>query len=148
MIIKKVKAQAQEPIIPTEGSVFFDIKACLDEGERLSCYNSLNKETKIPVKKFKNVPGIQIYPAQRFLIPTGLTFDIPEGYIVKLYNNFNTSLKKGLNLINGIQIIEPGDDTHLEIAMVTTTDAVAVLQSGDVIASGCIEKSFHYVQND
>lgn len=145
MMIKKVKQHAEEPSIPSEGSIFFDIKACLDEGDRLSCYNSLNKETKVPVKKFNNIPGIQIYPQQRFLIPTGLNFDVPEGYIIKLFSNYDTSLKKGINLINAVQVIEPGDDTHLEIALTSSTDAVSLLRNGDVIASGCIEKTFHFV---
>lgn len=145
MIINKIKPHAQEPSIPSEGSIFFDIKACLDENEPVFCYNSLNKKVKVPIKKFNNTPSIQIYPQQKVLIPTGLSFNVPEGYIVKLYTNYNTSLNKGIRLINGIQVIEPGDNNHLEIALESSTEAVSLLQNEDIIASGCIEKTSYFI---
>ena len=43
--------------------------------------------------------GVDLYPGERILVPTGLIFNIPEGHSVRLHARSSVSLKKGLIMI-------------------------------------------------
>ena len=45
-------------------------------------------------------------PKWRYLIPTGMIFDIPSGYYVKVHPRSGNALKKGLITANNVGIID------------------------------------------
>ena len=49
---------------------------------------------------------MQVNPRERLLIPTGLIFDIPAGYSIRLYPRSSLALKQGLTLANNVGIID------------------------------------------
>ena len=49
---------------------------------------------------------MSIGPAERVLVPTGLVFNIPEGYSVRLHPRSSVSLKRGLVMPNGEGIVD------------------------------------------
>tara|TARA_Y100000996_G_C22525649_1_gene644328 strand:+ start:1284 stop:1730 length:447 start_codon:yes stop_codon:yes gene_type:complete len=51
-------------------------------------------------------PYVVIAPGDRLLIPTGIIFDIPEGYSIRLHPRSGLALKKGLTLCNAEGVID------------------------------------------
>jgi len=67
----------------------------------------MNSHEQLDKRTRKVVDGkIQINPHERALIPTGLIFDIPKGYSVRLYPRSSLALKQGLTLANNVGIID------------------------------------------
>jgi dUTP pyrophosphatase len=144
MKIFRLNEKAQIPEFATEGSACFDLKARLDLNAKLICYNPLNKETNVPVKIINGKVGVQLYPQQRMLVPTGLIFDIPKGHVLKLFPRSGSALKKGLVLGNGTGIIDSDYVEELFVVIHNISDAVAVIEDGERIAQAMLEKTLTY----
>jgi len=107
-----------EPFFATAGSACFDLKAYFaksiisgTEAPRCKVYKMDNKAEERECKMWAidyrsfNV-GIDLYPGERILVPTGLIFNIPDGHSVRLHARSSVSLKKGLIIPNGEGIID------------------------------------------
>lgn len=55
---------------------------------------------------FPDRAGVTLAPGARALIPTGLAFDIPEGFEIQVRARSGLALKQGLALVNGIGTID------------------------------------------
>jgi len=49
---------------------------------------------------------LRFMPGDRLLVPTGMIFDIPEGYHLKVHVRSSTGIKKGLCLAHSTGIID------------------------------------------
>ena len=66
-----------------------------------------HQDEDIEIRERKVVQGrVQINSTERMLVPTGLIFDIPAGYSVRLYPRSSLALKQGLTLANNVGIID------------------------------------------
>ena len=101
----KLYSEVKDPIRATEGSSCFDLYSFLQEDQSVKVY--LNNFEKVD-KKDRIVQNgrVQVNPHERVLIPTGLIFDIPRGYSVRLYPRSGLALKQGLTLANNVGIID------------------------------------------
>ena len=101
----KLYSEVKDPIRATEGSSCFDLYSFLQEDQPVKVY--LNNFEKVD-KKDRIVQNgrVQVKPHERVLIPTGLIFDIPRGYSVRLYPRSSLALKQGLTLANNVGIID------------------------------------------
>jgi deoxyuridine 5'-triphosphate nucleotidohydrolase len=79
---------------------------------------------------------IDIPPEWRVLVPTGIIFDIPDNYCVKIYSRSGLSTKKGLNLINSVGIIDADYFDELFIPIYNNSQEKIRLFSGERIAQG------------
>jgi len=103
----KVAEDAPDPTIATAASACFDLHAYIKEGMEITIYSSKNvKRTFTVGKDHQRTDLVNIGPGERALIPTGLIFDIPMGYSLRLYTRSGHALKKGLSLANGIGIVD------------------------------------------
>jgi dUTP pyrophosphatase len=135
MKIYKANKDAQLPAYATEGSACFDIRACIKSGQYLASYNSWNKQQKIVVKTVgAEADSFQLPPGIRALIPTGLIFDIPEGYVMKMYIRSSVALKKGLVMANGTGIIDSDYVEESYIMLQNITDSLVTITNGDRLA--------------
>ena len=102
----KLDSAVKDPIRATEGSACFDLHSFLPEDSVVRAYIS-HGEQDIEIRERKVVKGrVQINPTERMLVPTGLIFDIPAGYSVRLYPRSSLALKQGLTLANNVGIID------------------------------------------
>lgn len=116
------------------------VKAALKQGELVEAYNNWNKKFHIPVKMVGNVKdSFQLMPDTRALIPTGITPNIPEGYVLKLYSDTNAVLYKGLVLSGGVQVLKSGEE-QMHVIISNVTDSLVVISNGDILAEGFLEK--------
>ena len=134
----KMKEDVADPQFSTEGSACFDIHCYLPKYTDIISYEMGNK--KRPRHAQKDIETEELYlsfrPADRILIPTGLIFDIPEGYSIRLHTRSSISLKKGLIMPNGEGIID-SDYYHQTYVMLLNASADEVrIYHGDRIAQG------------
>ena len=75
-----------------------------------------------------------IAPHARVFIPTGLAVAIPEGYVGILAVRSSMGAKNGINLANGIGVIDSDYRGPLQVTLNNTTDTPYTVHSGDRIA--------------
>lgn len=80
--VKKVRKDAVIPRYATNSAAGVDLYACLDSAE------------------------IEIIPSQTVLIPTGLSMEIPEGYVGLIYARSGLASKAGLAPANKVGVID------------------------------------------
>ena len=84
------------PKFQTEMAACFDLAAHLVESEKVKCVDIYGNT----VTRRIGDNGVAVHPGERFLIPTGIIFDIPEGYGMEIYPRSGQSFKKGMTLSN------------------------------------------------
>ena len=142
----KLHDEVKDPQFATDGSACFDIHAYLDKPVTVYRMNNHKEERNPETIYWSDIDELQlaIAPADRVLVPTGLVFDIPEGYSVRLHPRSSISLKKGLTLTNGEGIID-SDYYHETFIMFTNTSADEVrITHGERIAQGELVKEEIY----
>lgn len=126
----KLNESVELPEFKTEQSACFDLAAFASEGDSLNYYSFTNGN-----KQVRRVTdrGITVHTNERILIPTGLVFDIPEGYCLEIYPRSGTSYKQGLTLNNCTAII---DSDYVEEVFISihNTGPSCHIQSGERIA--------------
>ena len=137
----KLHPNAKDPIYATEGSACFDLHACFDGLEKYQLrQDTLNR---LIEKPFKN-GVLQVNNMERVMIPTGLIFDIPEGYSVRLHSRSGLAWNEGLYLTNCEGIID-SDYYHQTYVMLYNASADEVrIYHGDKIAQGEMVKTHDY----
>ena len=75
-----------------------------------------------------------IAPHARVFIPTGLAVAIPEGHVGILAVRSSMGAKNGINLANGIGVIDSDYRGPLQVTLHNTTDTPYTVHSGNRIA--------------
>ena len=102
----KLHSEVNDPLRATRGSACFDLYSFLPVESTVKVYRSVNFEETETVKREVRQERIPINPNERVLVPTGLIFDIPVGYSIRLYPRSSLALKQGLTLANNVGIID------------------------------------------
>lgn len=97
------------PVYETTGSSGMDIRAFLEE-------------------------PIVLKPLERILIPTGLYFEIPEGYEIQIRSRSGLTLKRGLMVLNGIGTIDADYRGELGVILCNMSGEEQTVEPGDRIA--------------
>jgi dUTP pyrophosphatase len=100
-----VYRKSEHASIPKKATDFascFDLRACLMEIDSLIGYDSYNNKIVVAVRS-----GRATIPAHaRVLVPTGLIFDIPEGFSTRFHPRSGLSFKNALVLGNQEGVID------------------------------------------
>ncbi len=108
----EIKVKSLTGVLPryeTEGSAGMDIRAHLEN-------------------------PMEIKPGERALVPTGLFFEIPEGYEVQIRARSGLAIKYGIGLVNGIGTIDSDYRGEVKVALINWGDDTFVINDGDRIA--------------
>ncbi|MBR3704036.1 MAG: dUTP diphosphatase [Oscillospiraceae bacterium] len=97
------------PYYATDGAAALDLHACTDG------------DTVIP-------------PHERVFIPTGIAVAIPDGYVGIMAVRSSMGARHGINLANGIGVIDSDYRGQLHVTLYNTTEAPYTVRSGDRIA--------------
>lgn len=122
------------PEFKTRGSACFDLAFCARGNlyDIVNAYTEYNAPVSFPVKDDE----VYIAPGCRYLIPTGLHLDIPEGYSVRLHPRSGTSLKLGLGLANSEGVVDSDYIDELFLLVINYTLGGVFIKHGDRIAQG------------
>ena len=137
----KLHENAKDPFFATKGSACFDLHACLDGILKYKVrQDTVNRELERPLKN----GALQIFNMERVLVPTGLIFDIPEGYSVRLHSRSGLAWKEGLYLTNCEGIIDSDYVDPVFVMMTNISQSPKVINNGDRICQAeLVEKVYH-----
>ena len=132
----KLRDDARLPVYSTERSTCFDLFAHLEDGEAISGRSVYNRDIRTIV-----IGGtLTLQAGDRMMIPTGLIFDIPEGYSIRIHPRSGLALKSGLNLVNCEGVVDE-DYVNPTFVLIQNTSLSSVqILNGDRIAQGEIVK--------
>jgi dUTP pyrophosphatase len=103
-----------------------------------------NNPFKLPEYETKGSAGVDLQanvdspvvlkPMERYLVPTGLFIEIPEGYEAQVRARSGLAIKHGISLVNGIGTIDSDYRGEIKVILINLGDKDFVINSGDRIA--------------
>lgn len=129
--IYKTNEEVQLPKKGTEQAACFDLSFQAYGKYEYTGYNARNA---VFSRRFGDTGQIIIMPGDRVMVPTGLIFDIPEGYSIRIHPRSGLSFKSGLVLANQEAVID-SDYFHETFVLLTNTSSNSVtIKNGERIA--------------
>ncbi len=80
-------------------------------------------------------------PFQRFLVPTGLFIELPEGYEAQIRPRSGLAIKQGITCLNSPGTIDSDYRGEIKIILINLSQEEQVIHSGDRIAQMIIQKT-------
>ena len=81
---------------------------------------------------------IWIHPNDRKLIPTGMRFDIPEGYEIQIRSKSGLALNQGLMVLNSPGTVDCGYHGEIKVIMFNTTKERIKIEKGQKVAQAVL----------
>lgn len=97
------------PEYETKGSAGVDLQACIEN-------------------------PIVLKPMERYLVPTGLFIEIPEGYEAQVRARSGLAIKHGISLVNGIGTIDSDYRGEIKVILINLGEKDFTINNGDRIA--------------
>ena len=137
--IWKTHPSVNLPSHQTEQSACFDL--AFQTGGKSTCsgYSQFNKPINRAMKD-----SLTISPGDRMMVPTGLVFDIPEGYSVRVHARSGMSLKQGLTLVNAEGVIDADYVQEAFVLIHNISGNPVTIKAGDRIAQAELVKNVEY----
>lgn len=138
--IYRCSAFATIPTFATKESACFDIYACLRHAGEIEIFGNPNR------KHFLSGEDEFIYlqPGERVALPTGLIFDIPKGYSLRLHPRSGLALKNGIGFTNSQGIIDSDYVNEIKAIVINFGTKTHTFKHGDRICQGELVKSLDY----
>lgn len=86
---------------------------------------------------------IVLKPGQRYLVPTGLSIQLPEGYEAQIRPRSGLAIKYGISLVNAPGTIDSDYRGEVKIIMINLGSEDFVIHRGDRIAQMVIAPVIH-----
>lgn len=136
----KLTPGAIAPGFATKNSACFDLTCHWERGQHIKGYDGHNllKETKAMSDTF------HVFTRERYLIPTGLVFKIPEGYSVRLHPRSGLALKLGLILGNNEGVIDSDYYHEVYIMIANASFACISIENNTRLCQGELVREIQY----
>lgn len=119
-----------KPKKQTDHSACYDLHAYLKKNHVVTIYDAANKKHDIVLRS----DGVTIAPGERALIPTGLHFDIPAGFSLRVHPRSGLAVKQGLTLINSEGVIDSDYVDQVFITLVNFSKVPASIKHDERLA--------------
>jgi len=134
----KISQKAKEPIRATDYAACYDVHACFHE-RYVKSFDETNRPVQLNAYKSwggspKDFYSIKLLPGHRCLIPTGLIFDIPEGYSIRIHPRSGLAWKSGITVANCEGIVDSDYYHETFIMLHNISQEHFVVWEGDRIA--------------
>lgn len=130
----------------TEGSSCYDLRADF-AGQDITIYDSSNHVFQLAATaniRKNNPDKLFIYPGQRVLVPTGVTFAFSNRYSLRVYARSGHALKRGLSLANGVGIIDSDYNRECFVLLRNHSAVKVVIEQGERIAQCELQELLNY----
>lgn len=81
---------------------------------------------------------VWIHASDRKLIPTGLRFDIPDGYEIQVRSKSGLALNQGLMVLNSPGTVDSGYQGEIKVIMYNTTNQKVKIEKGQKVAQAVL----------
>lgn len=144
----KLSPEVKSPYFATPGSACFDICAFLTS-DTVKVYTKENSLESRPVDRRlwfseSDSPVLVLNPNERALVPTGLIFDIPKGFSIRLHIRSSLALLQGILLANGEAVIDSDYVEQTYVMLYNRSDIPFFLRNGDRICQGELVPVFNF----
>lgn len=112
----------------TEGSAAFDLRGFFTEA-----YKELLKDQGF------NTDQAVLQKGETIVLRTGIKFDIPEGYVLKVFIRSGLGFKHDVSLVNSVGIIDSDYKKEVNLKIIAKTEAVKLID-GMRYAQGILER--------
>ena len=120
---------------------FEDYQPTLDLG-----YTKLNQDAVTPFYNYPSDSGFDLYsttdleiqPFGRVLVPTGLAFDIQDGYEIQVRSKSGLALKQGLMVLNSPGTVDNGYTGEVQVIVFNTNNYIVTIPKGMKIAQAVL----------
>jgi len=126
------------PEYATDGAACFDLRF-FPHGD-MSFYAKDNTKNTC-TSEWNHLDAAHIEPGDRAMLPTGMAFDIPEGYSMRLHSRSSLALKQGLRLANSEGVIDSDYVNEVFVVIHNTSSRTIVINKGDRIAQAELVKN-------
>lgn len=128
------------PKFATKQAACFDLSFQASGKYEYSGYNMNNA----PFTRSLSDGRIRIMPGDRVLVPTGLIFDIPEGYSVRIHPRSGLSYKQGIVLANLEAVIDSDYIQETFVLLTNNSEVDFTISDGDRIAQAELVRCEEY----
>lgn len=102
-----------------------------------------NKEPKYEYESdsgfdLRSTEDVLVLAGERELIPTGLSFDIPEGYEIQVRSKSGLALKQGLMVLNSPGTVDSGYNFEIKVILLNTSKTDVKIEKGQKIAQAVL----------
>lgn len=109
-------------------------------------YRIGNTDSVIPKYNYDSDSGFDLYsveevhfsPFERKLIPTGLFFDIPEGYEIQVRSKSGLAINQGLMVLNSPGTVDQGYTGEIKVILMNMNDMDITVEKGQKIAQAVL----------
>ena len=145
----KLNENVSDPTFATKGSACFDIFSHFGN-EHISLWlDDPDAKQARQTKADKDGRAyVLIYPQERMLIPTGVTFDIPKDHSVRIHVRSSVALKQGLLLGNGEGVIDSDYVDPCFIILYNSSNTARQIFSHTRYAQGELIKNYKYLLSE
>jgi dUTP pyrophosphatase len=91
--------------------------------------------------------AIVLKPLERFLVPTGLFIELPEGFEAQVRPRSGLAVKHGISIVNTPGTIDPDYRGEIKVILVNLSDVLFTLEPGERIAQMVIARFEHISWN-
>lgn len=84
------------------------------------------------------VEKASLKPGQRYAVPTGVSMEIPEGYVGLVWDKSGIGIKEGMKTLGGV--IDSGYRGEILVGMVNLSEKEYVFEKGHKVAQMIIQK--------
>ena len=131
LYVWKLWEDAHMPEYGSEWAACFDLKASLRDSDNVTVYNQMNHKEKRSVEDDRK---IQLHPGERMLVPTGLVFDMKEGFSLRIHPRSGLSLKNGIVVANCEGVVDADYVQQTYVMLHNISGVPFVIRDGDRIA--------------
>lgn len=128
--IYKTHPDIQDPIYGTKESACFDLR--FDPAGKTQ-YTVITAQGKSITREFSKGSAV-INPKEVLFLPTGLIFDVPHGYSLRVFSRSGTASKRGLVMINGVGVVDHDYTGECSLLVYNAKDTQQTIESGERLA--------------
>lgn len=108
-------------------------------------FKKLHPDAKTPTYGHPGDAGLDLYasetvtiaPGERVRVPTGIAFEIPEGYVALVWDKSGVSTRDGLTVLGGV--FDAGYRGEFLITMLNISDTAFTFEKGHKVAQVLIQ---------
>jgi len=109
-------------------------------------YKKISVDAIDPVYNYSSDSGFDLHSTQdvkisgfgRFLVPTGIKLDIPEGYEIQIRSKSGLAMNHGLMVLNSPGTIDQGYDGEIKVIVFNTNPSTIEIKTGQKIAQAVL----------
>jgi len=109
-------------------------------------YNKLSQDAIDPKYAYESDSGfdlwsaeeIHFHPFERKLVPTGLSFDIPEGYEIQVRTKSGLAIKQGLMVLNSPGTVDQGYTGEVKVILMNMNNYAMTVTKNQKIAQAVL----------